>query len=201
MTNPIDVDVWWVLPAGVTLEQAEAAPGSEGMFPQAITTLDTAPCGSVLQGDDYTGDFSFLGNTLEWINGQPEDHAVYVGHVFVATPECVVTPPQVEPPVLVCPEGTVPGWLDESGQATSCVSDNPQPTPSPEPTPTPTPVPVPPVVTPPPTVTEVPVPPTTPTPLLAETGIDPAVGAYVAFVLLIGGASLLAGLKWKRAGR
>jgi len=52
-------------------------------------------------------------------------------------------------------------------------------TPSPLPSPTP----------------EASVPPTPPlpTPQLAETGIDPAVGAYVAFVLVIGGLSLL---KW-----
>ena len=28
---------------------------------------------------------------------------------------------------LECPEGTVPGWLDETGAATSCVSNDPTP--------------------------------------------------------------------------
>lgn len=43
---------------------------------------------------------------------------------------------------LDCPEGTVPGWLDEAGNPTSCVGDLPdpgaepttEPTPEPEPT-------------------------------------------------------------------
>jgi len=33
---------------------------------------------------------------------------------------------------LDCLEGTVPGWLDESGQPTSCVGDDPLVEPSPE---------------------------------------------------------------------
>lgn len=34
-------------------------------------------------------------------------------------------------PTLECPPGTVPGWLDENGNPTSCVGDDPQPTPAP----------------------------------------------------------------------
>lgn len=37
---------------------------------------------------------------------------------------------------LNCPEGTVPGWLDENGAPTSCVGDLPMVEPRPEPTPT-----------------------------------------------------------------
>lgn len=33
----------------------------------------------------------------------------------------------IEPAPLTCPPGTVPGWLDENGQPTSCVSDDPCP--------------------------------------------------------------------------
>lgn len=40
--------------------------------------------------------------------------------------------------VLTCPEGTVPGWLDDSGEATSCINDQPNwpgdPTATPSPT-------------------------------------------------------------------
>jgi len=35
----------------------------------------------------------------------------------------VVLPPIVEYIELDCPDGTVPGWLDENGNATSCVGD------------------------------------------------------------------------------
>lgn len=46
-----------------------------------------------------------------------------------------------EPIVVIdCPEGTVPGWLDEFGNPTSCVGDEPNPggwTPMPSPSPLP----------------------------------------------------------------
>ena len=40
-----------------------------------------------------------------------------------------VTPTEEPPgvPGLECPEGTVPGWLNENGEPTSCVGDSPQP--------------------------------------------------------------------------
>lgn len=56
---------------------------------------------------------------------------------------CVVPPtPPYTPPVLDCPDGTVPGWVNEHGDPTSCVTDEPNP-----PVVTP-PVVIPPVVTP-----------------------------------------------------
>ena len=36
-------------------------------------------------------------------------------------------------PPLECPEGKAPGWLDEDGEPTSCVDDNPGPGPVPPP--------------------------------------------------------------------
>lgn len=49
-----------------------------------------------------------------------------------ATPEeCptppVQTPPAEEPEEIDCPEGTVPGWLDENGNAQGCVNNQPVP--------------------------------------------------------------------------
>lgn len=46
------------------------------------------------------------------------------------TPGPELTPPVAEVPD--CPPGTVPGWLDESGNPTSCVGDDPLVWPSPE---------------------------------------------------------------------
>lgn len=78
----------------------------------------------------------------------------------------VVTPP----PVVECPEGYVPGWLDEDGNAQGCVNNGPIPTPESEPEPTPT----------------IPVPSDPPTDVstLAETGVDPLVGLIVAACLI-----------------
>ena len=47
-----------------------------------------------------------------------------------------MTAPTPLPTDYTCPEGTVPGWLNEEGQPTSCVSDSPvlEPTPAPAPT-------------------------------------------------------------------
>lgn len=46
------------------------------------------------------------------------------------TPGPELTPPVAEVPD--CPPGTVPGWLDQSGNPTSCVGDDPLVEPSPE---------------------------------------------------------------------
>lgn len=46
------------------------------------------------------------------------------------TPDPELTPPIAEVPD--CPPGTVPGWLDQSGNPTSCVGDNPLVQPLPE---------------------------------------------------------------------
>lgn len=46
------------------------------------------------------------------------------------TPGPELTPPIAEVPD--CPPGTVPGWLDQSGNPTSCVGDDPLVEPSPE---------------------------------------------------------------------
>lgn len=112
--------------------------------------------------------------------------------------------PEVVPPVLNCEPGTVPGWLDESGNATSCVSDNPcpevefgQPCPGD----------VPPVVTPP--TVELPTiePPSDVTPalepveMLAETGSDSGDLLLVGgIVLAVGIAFLVGSIVGRRSG-
>ena len=143
----------WILPAGITLAQAQASPGAEAMFPQTLTTAP--PCGSVIQEDHYNADPAALGSTLDWVDGAPEDHAIVTSWRFFETAPC--------PPPLVCAPGTVPGWLDEAGNPTSCVSDDPRPT-----------------------VTETPVP---PTPHLAETGVT-GTGYMLALVLIVLGAAV-----------
>lgn len=131
------------------------------MFPQ--TRTDNIPCERWGQQDVYSADSAYLGDTLEWVDGQPEDHAIYVSHTWVYGGSCEVVEEE-------CPEGYVPGWLDEDGNAQGCVNNGPIPTPEPEPEPTPT----------------VPVPSDTPTdvPTLAETGVDPLVGLIVAACLI-----------------
>lgn len=67
--------------------------------------------------------------------------------------------------VMECPEGFVPGWLDEDGNPQGCVNNG---------------------------VPTVPVPSDTPTdvPTLAETGVDPLVGLIVAACLIGAGLGL-----------
>ena len=103
-------EVVWVLPPGITLQQAEAAPGTQMMFPQTLTTLDTAPCGSVLQIDVYSGDSSTItaDSTLSWVNGHPEDSAIYQSHTFTTTPACVVVTPSPTPSPTPTPIIEVP---------------------------------------------------------------------------------------------
>lgn len=139
-----DNSTLWVLPEqygpDTTADQltAQITLDHSAMFPQTLT--DTVPCDRWGQADAYSADPSSVTDDglLTWINGQPEDAAIYVSHTWVYGGDCVVT-------------------------------------------------------TPPPTVTEIPVPPQAPAPQLAETGFDPAVGAYVALLLVLGGLSLL---KW-----
>lgn len=47
-----------------------------------------------------------------------------------------MTEPTPLPTDYVCPEGTVPGWLNADGLPTSCISDLPLVEPLPKPTPT-----------------------------------------------------------------
>lgn len=66
-----------------------------------------------------------------WVDGTPA-----VGVEFIPNPEYVPAwTEQVEtctPPIITCPEGKVPGWLDEFGNAQGCVDNNPTPPVKPE---------------------------------------------------------------------
>lgn len=77
------------------------------------------------------------------------------------------------PPVVDCPEHTVPGWLNEHGDPTSCVGDHPCPqVPAGDPCPGDPPV----------------TPPTTPEPpVLALSGTDPTPGLLTAWALVMAG--------------
>lgn len=80
--------------------------------------------------------------------------------------------PSPEPTPLECPEGKVPGWLDEDGNPTGCVDDDPEfdePEPTPEPAPSEDP-------TPDPGDEE-----------LAETGVDAWLVGLVAFLMAAAG--------------
>lgn len=102
-----DYVVDWILPAGVTLQQAQAHPGAQNTFPQQLTTKATAPCGVVIQEDHYSSNPSVLGTTLEWTNGQPEDHAIVTSWSFYETPACVVVTPSPSPSPSPTPPPTV----------------------------------------------------------------------------------------------
>src|SRR5690606_13900171 len=88
------------------------------MIPQV--RVDEVPCERWGQRDQYSGDSSYLGDTLEWVAGQPEDHAIYVSHEWVYGGVCEVVVPPLE-----CEDGYVPGWLDENGNPTGCVFNGP----------------------------------------------------------------------------
>lgn len=90
------------------------------------------------------------------------------------------------PPVVECEAGTVPGWLNEFGDATSCVGDNPCPEVEPG---QPCPGDVPPVVTPPTEVT--PVVNVTPAKSLAYTGSDEQ---QIVGGMIVGGLGLALGI-------
>lgn len=157
-------------------------------WPQTLATGDECGPGWFQIDTYHTSDIPALvqDSVLEY----GEDFGVVVSWRFEPLPACPdptpeptpspePTPtPSPEPPPLVCPEGTVPGWLDEAGNPTSCVGDDPQPTPPPTPT-----------------VTETPVPPTAPAPQLAQTGVDPGLGLSIALILVLVGASVLASVK------
>jgi hypothetical protein len=89
----------WVLPPGITLQQAQANPGAQFTFPQTLTTAATAPCGSVIQRDVYNANPATVtaDGVLSWVDGHPEDSALYVSHVFYETPACVVVTPSPSP--------------------------------------------------------------------------------------------------------
>ena len=94
-----------------------------------------------------------------------------IGTCTEPTPSPSPSPSPSPTPVLECPAGTVPGWLDESGNPTSCVGDDPQPTPIPTPT------------------TEVPATPNVP---LAETGpVENDILALIAAGLIVLGVLLV----------
>ena len=65
-----------------------------------------------------------------WVEGTPA-----VGGEFIPNPNYVPAwTEQVETctPIVTCPEGKVPGWLDEFGNAQGCVDNNPTPPVKPE---------------------------------------------------------------------
>jgi len=116
-----DYTTTWVLPTGITLNQANANPGGQFMFPQTLTT--EPPCGSVIQEDHYNADPSAVtaDGILSWVDGRPEDAGLYVSHTFFETPACVVVevPPTVtEVPV---PPVTTPTLAETGPDVTGMV--------------------------------------------------------------------------------
>lgn len=102
-----EVTVTWLLPdTYTTVDQAIADVGTAAEFPQ--TRLEgPVPCGRVAQEDVYNitpGNgrvalYESLGDTLEWINGHPEDSLIYVSHRFIAGEAC--EEPEPEPVVTM----------------------------------------------------------------------------------------------------
>lgn len=58
-----------------------------------------------------------------WVEGTPAQ-----GEPFIANPDFIAAYCETTPsPALECPEGKVPGWLDENGNPQGCVDNNPTP--------------------------------------------------------------------------
>lgn len=189
-----DGDVWTIATAAPAWEIKVMSPRNEVLCgtnygnPCATSVSFTAAAECVyLQVDGVPG----------WNSSDPyvcSSNPVTPTPTSTPTPE-PTTPPATTPPVMVCPPGTVPGWLDEDGLPTSCVENNPTPLPTEPPVIAP---PAPPVHTPATTPSAEPValvtPATsaagTPTPTngeLAPTGFDPT------FLLISGTLLLLIG--------
>lgn len=78
--------------------------------------------GSAQQGlgpEEYLLDEPADTVTISHSSGKDISH--YVVHLTIV----VVTPPPIDP--SICPEGTVPGWLNEDGLPTGCVGNEPNP--------------------------------------------------------------------------
>ena len=85
----------WLLPASFdgsySASQIQAVVGinQRSMFPQTkIDGIGSIPCGRWAQLDWYRGPWSWLGDTLEWVNGHPEDSSIYVNHSWVYGGDC-----------------------------------------------------------------------------------------------------------------
>jgi hypothetical protein len=94
-SNPSAV---WLLPASFdssySASQIQAVVGTnqQSMFPQSkIDGIGLIPCGRWAQLDWYSGPWGWLGDTLEWVNGHPEDSSIYVNHSWVYGGDCTTT--------------------------------------------------------------------------------------------------------------
>lgn len=152
--EPYTAILCWLTPdTFTTKEQADAKPGWFVMFPQVAVDCEVpVPCERVVQKDWYdiaTKDdeaiLESLDGILEWINGGPEDRAIYDRHVFIEGPECVDPTPTPEPSIT--PEPTPEPSVTPEPTPEPSVTPEPSPEPSvtptptddPEPSPTPTP--------------------------------------------------------------
>lgn len=79
----------------------------------------------VSHGNSGGGDWFYLEAVLEVTHVAHHEAVSHVVHHDAVAP--VTCEPPILPPVLNCAEGTVPGWLNEFGDPTSCVGDNPCP--------------------------------------------------------------------------
>lgn len=101
--------------------------------------LAATKCGTMYQSDLYADDARTAALIAKGVlNGGDEswplnsDGSMNMRYHTIVTDAC---PPYV-PPVLNCPTGTTPGWINEHGDPTSCVNDEPTPGDEPsEPTP------------------------------------------------------------------
>jgi hypothetical protein len=85
----------WLLPASFdgsySASQIQAVVGinQHSMFPQTkIDGIGSIPCGRWAQLDWYSGPWGWLGDTLEWVNGHPEDSSIYINHSWVYGGDC-----------------------------------------------------------------------------------------------------------------
>jgi len=86
---PVVSEAYWLVPGAYHDSTAMPPAGAQSTFPQdRLSSLNAAPCGRWVQHDKYTADNIFLGDTLDWVNGHPEDSAIYGSHEFLWTGDC-----------------------------------------------------------------------------------------------------------------
>lgn len=138
---PYKVSVAWLVPQHDDWADADNPPpaGDVSIFPQPrLESVDQAPCERWVQVDVYRIEdhedqqvLESLGDTLEWVNGKPEDHAIYHSHTYVWSSDCAPDPspspsPEPSPSPKPSPEPSVTPSPEPS------VTPSPEPSPEPE---------------------------------------------------------------------
>lgn len=128
-TEPVEV-FWEMTPPNGTVwgpdsfdSESTNPDGTNATWPQVYSPDGAVQCGAWYQADFYSPEDAAM-LTADGLLHYQEDWDVVISWRFVWGGDC---PPPYEPPVLNCGEWEVPGWLNEHGDPTSCVSNHPCP--------------------------------------------------------------------------